>query len=61
MTEHPPTERYRGILIVPYDLPGGWVSWTDEARDACDVAASVEIARRQIDEHLSELAAEGCA
>lgn len=44
--------RYRGILIVPYDSPSGWVMWCDEERDVADVATSVDRARQQIDEHL---------
>ena len=46
---------YRGILIVPYDSPSGWVMWRDEERDAMDVAVSAERARQQIDEHLDGL------
>lgn len=45
-------DRYRGILIVPYDSPSGWVMWCDEERDAADVATSLKQARQQIDEHL---------
>lgn len=43
---------YRGILIVPYDSPSGWVMWCDEERDAADVAPNIKQARQQIDEHL---------
>ncbi len=43
---------YRGIQIIPYDLPGGWGMWCDDARDVADVAPSVQRAREQIDEHL---------